>query len=128
MLIALLLVWSPLAAFTPAAPWFTPPKAGEDPSYDGTTREKLKTLKVSVQWDNVTLKSALEDLASQSKQADPAHEGIKFTSKLPLDTQKVSLTLTDTTLDDVLGYLSAQANLRVRIHKGEVVVLPSKGS
>ena len=42
----------------------------------------MKTLKVSVQWDNISLKAALEDLTSQSKQADPSiqHALVKATS------------------------------------------------
>jgi hypothetical protein len=128
-LIAFLLLLAsvvPSIAATPAVPWFTPPKGDEDPAYDSATREKLKTLKVSIQWDNVSLKAALDDLTSQSKKVDPAHEGVKFTYKLSSDDQKISMTLGDATLDDVLGYLSAQTNLRVRIHKGEVVLLPLK--
>ncbi len=62
-LAALLIAWAPLIASTPAVPWFTPPKQGEDPSYDSSTREKLATLKVSVQWNSVPLKAALEYFA-----------------------------------------------------------------
>lgn len=125
-LIALLLSCLPLAAITPGVPWYIPPKQCTDPTYDDATFAKLKALNVSVHWHNISLKEALEDLTSQSQQVDPDHLGIKFIVKAPYDTQKVDMTITDVPLQDILGYLSAQTNLGIKIHKGEVVLLPLK--
>jgi len=124
LFVALLLSCLPLAANTPAVPWYTPPAQGTDATYDDVTFQKLKALKVSVSWNNLSLKEALEDLTSRSQQADPDHLGIKFISKVPSDAQKVNVTITDVPIHNVLGYLLQQTNLRMKIHKGEVVILP----
>jgi len=125
-LIVFLLSCLPLVATTPGVPWYTPPAQGTDPTYDDATFTKLKALKVSVQWVNIPLEVALKDLSSKSQQADPDHLGIQFTAKIPSDTQKVSITITDVSIHNVLGYIAQQTHLSIKIHKGEVVLLPLK--
>jgi hypothetical protein len=113
-----------LFATTFSQPWYDPAKQQADPSYDEATLAKMKSIKINVKWDNVSLGKALEDLTLQSKQADLKHEGVLFTSKPPLADQKVSLVLQNASLDDILGYLSGQARIQIKIHKGHVFVLP----
>jgi hypothetical protein len=113
-------------AITVSEPWYAPAKQRADPFYDDATLAKMKEIKINVQWDNVSLRKALEDLTLKSKQSDPKHEGVRFTSKPPLADQKVSLALQNASLDDILGYLSGQAKFQIKIHKGEVLVLPLK--
>lgn len=115
-----------LHASTVVEPWYQPSKQYADSEYDDATLNKIKAIKVSVHWDNISLKAALDNLNSQSKLSDPSQQGIQFLSKLPSEDQKVSMTLEDESLLNVLGYLAEQAGFRVKIHKSEVILLPLK--
>jgi len=127
-LTAILYLGPYLHASTVVEPWYAPTKLREDPQYDDATLEKLKATKLSVKWDGVTLKEALDELTLRSKQADPTHEGITFTPDPSLGIQKVkvSMLLTNASLDDILGYLQGHVSFTIKVHKGEVLLLPSK--
>lgn len=115
-----------LIASTVVEPWYKPPIQGTDSTFDENTYEKLKTLTVSVNWNDISLKEALEDLTSKSQQADAEHSGIKFSSPTSFNAQKISISITNVPIIDILAYLSQQAHLNMKIHKREILLLPLK--
>lgn len=116
----------PVLATTVIEPWYHPSQQRADPLYDEATLEKMKSIKTSVNWNNISLESAIEDLVSRSQKADPSHVGIKLVSQIVPNGQKISIVIEDASIENILGYLSQQAHLRIKIHKGQVVLLPLK--
>jgi hypothetical protein len=126
---------TPLSGTLPAVPWYISP--GADPLFDATTLVKLKTLRVSVRWENGTdVESALNDLGGKIKQVDPSHSGIHVVlsdgaqvimmqtpdPRGPILQRKVALILDNAPLIDVFGYLCEQTGLTIQVGKNLVTL------
>ena len=107
-------------------PWYRPSIQQTDPFYDAGTLHKIQNLKVTANWSNISLGSALHDLEVQSKSIDNEKKGIRFNLNFSLKDKVVTMTLVDEPLVDVLGYLAQQVGFIVKIHNGEVLIVPKK--
>jgi len=104
-----------------------------DKQFDRTTFDKLQKIKVSVDWD-VSPITALKDLESKTKKADPSTSGIRFTIDLTQGDQKlakevpakVQMLITDVDVWAVLQYFSQSTNLIPLIHKDQVIMIPGR--
>jgi len=78
--------------------------------------------------------NVVDFLTIKSKELDPDHMGFQFRLELPATPdskvtwshREVSITLADTSILDVLGYVCVQTYLRYKIVKGEVVLYPGR--
>jgi hypothetical protein len=122
-------------AFIPAMT-FDPELAEKaDKQFDRTTFDKLRKLKVSVNWD-VSPGLALKDLESKAQKADLPPSSIRFTIDLTQGDQKlvkevpakVQILISDVDVWTVLQYFSQQTNLIPLIHKDHVIMVPGKES
>jgi hypothetical protein len=85
-------------------------------------------------FDKFPIALVVDFLTIKSKELDPDHMGLQFRLELPptpdskalLPHREVSITLTDTSILDVLGYVCVQTELRFKIVKGEVVLCPGR--
>ena len=90
-------------------------------------------MKVSVNW-NVSPATALTDLESEAKKADPSASGISFTIDLTQGDPrlakeipaKVQIVISDVDVWTVLQYFSQQTNLIPLIHKDHVILIPGR--
>jgi hypothetical protein len=124
-----------LVASTPAAPFGLPLMPGTNLADYNATIEKLKALKVNVRWENgFDVETALKDLESKSKEADPTHIGIKINLSLSTEAEKpyshgfvihrkVNILLLDNpSIYEVFESLVQQTNLEVLVGKNVVLL------
>ena len=104
-----------------------------DKQFDRATFAKLQKMKVSVNW-NVSPATAMTDLESEAKKADPSASGISFTIDLTQGDPrlakeipaKVQIVISDVDVWTVLQYFSQQTNLIPLIHKDHVILIPGR--
>jgi len=85
-----------------------------------------------VDFERIDIVHVVDFLNIKSMELDPEHVGVPFHLELPSPDaprfyRYFSLTITDVSVEDLLGYISAQTSLRYKIVKGVVVVSPSGG-
>jgi len=111
---------------TPVNPAFVIP--GSDSAEGKKILAKMNSIIIPrIDLDKLDISNVAEFMTIKSKELDPEHLGIQFRLELPLEPdsrlhRQVSVVLTNVPLQDVLGFVLAQTNLRLKIVKGSAVL------
>jgi general secretion pathway protein D len=100
------------------------------PSIERTTNfdidQKLKSIFLSLDFNNATIEEATNFLHSESQQIDPDHKGINFII-LPVASstaKPISLTLNKVPLGEALRYICQIANVKYKIQDYAISIVP----
>jgi hypothetical protein len=90
---------------------------------------KLKTMVVSVDFNDATLKESLQALTVMSRGLDPAHKGIELVLEPEAITagHSVTLHLANVPLGETLRYVCELSGVRYRVDERFVSILPHAG-
>jgi general secretion pathway protein D len=88
--------------------------------------QQLKSITISLDFNNATIEEATNFLHVQSQQADPDHKGINFIilPKASETAKPISLTLNNVPLGEALRYISQIANVKYKVQDYAISVVP----
>ena len=107
------------------------PVRGDDSVYAPASggfavEQKLKSLVVSVDFENATIEEATNALTVMSRELDPDHKGVGFVLQPEAITagRPITLRLDKVPLGETLRYVCELANVRYRVDEHFVSILP----
>ncbi|HUB66800.1 MAG TPA: hypothetical protein VL981_04880 [Candidatus Methylacidiphilales bacterium] len=92
--------------------------------------QKLKTIFVSLDFDNATIDQATTYLSLKSKDADPDKRGVDFVIDPGAETtsKPITLTLNNVPLGEALRYVCQLANVKYKVENVAISIVPSSAS
>ena len=93
--------------------------------------QKLKSIFVSPNFDNVTIEQATNFLYTESKRLDePTHKGVSFIIQPDASSaaKSISLTLNNVPIDEALRYICQLANVKYKIQDYAISIVPFSAS
>ena len=92
--------------------------------------QQLRSIFLSLNFDNATIEGATNFLSLESKRLDPNHKGINFIIQ-PLassSAKPISLTLNNVPLEVALRYVCQLANVKYKVQDYAISIIPFNGS
>jgi len=88
--------------------------------------EKLKSIFLSLDFNNATIEEATNFLSIESKRLDPDHKGVNFIIQPEASTtaKPVSLTLNNVPLGEALRYVCQLANVKYKVQDYAISIIP----
>jgi general secretion pathway protein D len=88
--------------------------------------EKLKSIFISLDFNNATIEEATDFLSTESKRLDPDHKGANFIidSTASSSAKPITLTLNNVPLGEALRYVCQLANVKFKVQDYAISIVP----